>query len=316
VRVRSTGATLASVEHARFVERSVVWTWAMRGTLHLLATDDLDWLLPLVGTTFVAAAHRRRQQLGLDEETYGRGLCAVRERLAEQGPATREELAQVLVAAGLASGYRIERHLFYRAALEGIICLGPDRGNKPNYVLLAEWLGRSLQPVAEEAALAELATRYLAAYAPATPADLAAWSGLPTALVRAAWQGVEKTLVEVSIADRPAWLPRARLVELDAPPPDSRSVRLLPAFDTYLLGHRSRDLILEQPYAGRINAGGGMIRAAILCDGQIVGTWQANRKGLRLKIAVDAFVPLSPEVEAGIALEIADIERFLGATAP
>ncbi|WP_194906519.1 DNA glycosylase AlkZ-like family protein, partial [Catenulispora rubra] len=52
--------------------------------------------------------------------------------------------------------------------------------------------------------------------------------------------------------------------------------RLLPRFDPYLLGHRSRDLILAPAFAKRVNAGGGMIAQTMLADGRIVGTWKPN----------------------------------------
>src|SRR4051812_21085241 len=49
VRARSQGLTAAGVEAARVAARAVVRTWAMRGTLHLVATADLGWLLALLG---------------------------------------------------------------------------------------------------------------------------------------------------------------------------------------------------------------------------------------------------------------------------
>src|SRR5690242_10289244 len=60
VRVRTVGLVAADVEHARIQERSVVRTWGLRGTLHLLAAEDLGWLLPLLGPVFVARDRRRR----------------------------------------------------------------------------------------------------------------------------------------------------------------------------------------------------------------------------------------------------------------
>ena len=53
VRARSVGLCAADVERARVEERSVVRTWCWRGTLHLVAGDDLAWLLPLVGPMFI-----------------------------------------------------------------------------------------------------------------------------------------------------------------------------------------------------------------------------------------------------------------------
>jgi hypothetical protein len=313
VRVRSAGATLADVERARLNDRSVIWTWAMRGTLHLFAADDVDWLLPLIGPVMVAGTARRREQLGITEDKYARALVAIRDRLSADGPAAREELTSLVTAAGLEPGYSVERHVLYRAAMEGVICMGPDSGPgaKPTYVLLDDWLGRPLAPLPRDEALARLAERYLSAYAPATPVDMAAWSGLPISAVRIGWDAIRDGLIEVSLEGRIAWMPRERLTELDAAPSPGPHVRLLPAFDTYLLGHRTRDLVLASEHAGHINAGGGMIRAAILVDGYVVGTWQSNRKGRRVNVTLDPFAPLPVGVQAGIDAEIADIDRFL-----
>src|SRR5258706_251418 len=77
VRVRSTGLVAAAVEQARVEERTIIRTWGPRGTLHLLATEDLGWLLPLLGPVFAAGDRRRREELGLDEDTYVRGVCLI-----------------------------------------------------------------------------------------------------------------------------------------------------------------------------------------------------------------------------------------------
>ncbi|GAA3436783.1 DNA glycosylase AlkZ-like family protein [Kutzneria kofuensis] len=76
-------------------------------------------------------------------------------------------------------------------------------------------------------------------------------------------------------------------------------MRLLPAYDEYLLGWRSRD--------PGYRSAGGVIRSAVLVGGRVVGTWRGRGKTL----AVEAYEPLSDVVRAGIAEEIADIERFL-----
>jgi hypothetical protein len=86
---------------------------------------------------------------------------------------------------------------------------------------------------------------------------------------------------------------------------------LLPPFDGYLLGHKDRDLVLAPGLGDRVKAG-GIIRATILLDGAVAGTWQPNRKGRCVNVTIEPFDALSPEVQAGIAAEITDIERFLG----
>jgi hypothetical protein len=76
VRVRDAGLTAADIERALVDERSIVWIWGQRGTLHLLPAEDSGWLLPLLGPIFNRPS-RRRLELGLDEETGARGVRAI-----------------------------------------------------------------------------------------------------------------------------------------------------------------------------------------------------------------------------------------------
>src|SRR5438128_1288634 len=122
VRVRSAGLVATDVEHTRVQQRSVVRTWGPRGTLHLLATEDLGWLLPLLGPVFIAGDRRRRAELGLDEDTCERGIRIIRDVLANQGPLTRDELIEQLAIHGIRLEGQARPHLLFRAALEGIIC--------------------------------------------------------------------------------------------------------------------------------------------------------------------------------------------------
>lgn len=317
VRVRSAGLVAADVERARVQERSIIRTWGQRGTLHLLAAEDLGWLLPLLGPIFIAGDRRRRIELGLDEETCARGIAALRDILATQGPLTRAELVeQVAARTGIRLVGQAAPHLLARAALEGVICLGPDRGTKPTYVLLADWIDTAnMTSLSRDAASAELARRYLAAYGPAEPDDLAAWSGLPMSDVRAGWKSIENDLTDVETAGRPAWMLKEHLDLLDEFTMQTPVVRLLPGFDTYLLGYRSRNLLVSPRYARRINAGGGMVHPTLVVDGWTAGTWKLKRQKNGVDVVLEPFVELAAEVQPALEAEVEDIARFLGMAA-
>ncbi len=171
VRSRSVGLFVSDVEQARVHDRSIIRTWGPRGTLHLLASDDIGWLLPLLGPVFVAGDRRRREELGLSEDICVRSMRIIRNVLAEQGPLTRAELMEHLATNGIRLEGQARPHLLARAALEGLICLGPDRGTEPTYVLLNDWIDhdRTGHSLSEDEAYAELTRRYLSAYGPATP---------------------------------------------------------------------------------------------------------------------------------------------------
>jgi uncharacterized protein YcaQ len=311
LRARGVGLVADNVEQARVQERSIVRTWGQRGTLHLLATEDLGWLLPLFGPVFIAASQRRRMQLGLDEDTCARGIRIIRDALANQGPLTRAELVEQLAIHGIRIEGQARPHLLHRAALEGIICFGPDRGREPTYVLLSDWVEQG-HTLPEEVAYTELARRYLAAYGPSTPEDLATWSGLPMSKLRSAWQHIADQLMEAEVMGSPAWMLKTCTAWLDEPPVLPTVVRLLPSFDIYLLGYRNRDLIVPSQFAKRINAGGGMLHPTLLVDGRVMGTWKSERKKNSLLVMVEPFDQLIAEVYPGLEAEVADLARFLG----
>src|SRR5207302_9737427 len=151
-------------------------------------------------------------------------------------------------------------HLLSRAALEGVICFGPDQDGEPTYVLLSDWVEQeNSKRSLSDAAHAELTRRYLNAYGPATPQDQAAWSGMPLSKTRAAWQSIAEQLIEGEVVGAPAWMLKTRAAWLDELPASTPIVRLLPRFDTYLLGYQNRDLSVPTQYAKRINAGGGIL---------------------------------------------------------
>jgi hypothetical protein len=314
VRPRGAGLDARAVREACNRDRSVVRTWAMRGTLHMVTAEDVGWLVALLGPGFAAANRRRRRQLGLDDDTCDRGLRAIGKVLAD-GPLPRGELVSGIAREGVVIDPRSQApaHLVAYAAMQGLVCRGPDLdGDEPTYVLLHDWVGERSKSLDPEAALAELTRRYLDAHAPAAPADLAAWAGIAAGRARRGFELVAGELVEVRAAGAPAWTLRGATLPRQGP--GRPSVRLLYRFDDYLLGWRGRDLIVEARFARRIQAGGGWIHPAVVVDGRVLGTWRltAGASG-RLTVAVEPFVPLDGALP-GLEAEAADLGRFLGAT--
>jgi hypothetical protein len=303
----------AEVERARVQDRSVVRTWAMRGTLHLIPASDAGWMIPLFGPVFIRQNRSRRAELGLTDDVSLRAHQGLRDLLAD-GPLTRAELIDPLTKLNIPTEGQAIAHLLSRAAMEGLICFGPDRGSKPTYVLLEDWVPVG-DPLPVAAAHAELARRYLAAYGPAAPVDLSAWSGLALRDCRAGFDLISDVLVEAEAAGSKSWLLRDRLGWLDSPVEDSLAVRLLGGFDTYLLGYRSRELVVLPEQAKRINAGGGLIRPTLLVNGRAAGTWKMKSSKGSLSIVIEPFEPLADAVVSRIDEEVRDLGRFLEAVA-
>ena len=311
VRVRTDATTEDNVETARVEERSVVRTWALRGTMHLLPAKDVRWILGLVGPTMVRKAQRRHRELGLTPEVYARAVPVLRRALEEHGALTRRQIAEQWAADGLPGEGQAVPHMLSRASMEGIICFGPTVNGKSTHVLLDSWLDGDCSEVADPGA--ELARRYVSAYGPATPVDFGAWSGLPFAEIRRGFDAIMDELLGVEVDGTPMWMPRTRAGLPDEVMVDERpAIKMLGAFDPYLLGYRTRDLGVRPELFKRVHPGGGVIRPTILVDGRVVATWTRKRVGRKLSITVNPFEALSDEVRAGIDEEVEDIGRFLG----
>jgi hypothetical protein len=311
MRVRSTGLRESDVSQALNVERSVVRTWLMRGTLHLVASDDIRWLVQLLGPVFARAGATRHAQLGLDDDLKTRGVAAIRRILTDAGPLPRYELADRLRGHGVAIDPKTQAviHLVAFAAMQGVLCLGPDRDDgESTYVLLDDWIPRATA-LSRETALGELARRYFAAFGPATVEDLSAWSGLAMAEARSAVAGAQASLAEVGIQGQPGFVLKDRLRSVaTSSTPD---VRLLPAFDAYLLGYRRRDLAVAPELQARLQRGGGWLHPAIVVNGRAVAAWILRKSGGRGQVRVEPTEPISRAIRAGIETEVADISRFL-----
>jgi hypothetical protein len=311
---RSDGLAMDDIERARDQERSIVRTWLMRGTLHMATASDLGWLLPLLGPRSIHTTRRRYRELGLDERTRRRSLGAIQEILSRQTQLTRSELMARLAERGFPTSGQAAYHLVHHAGLSGLVCYGPERDGQETFVLLAEWaqVGKALP---EDEALAELARRYLEAYAPAGPEDLARWSGLTVTKSRAAFEALATKLVEVESAQGPLWLLRRQRKGLKGDVAGDANVRLLPRYDTYLLGYRDRDLAVPPAFAKRVHPGGGILHAVVLVDGLAAGIWKTERTKAKLEVVIEPFERLEDGIISKLQAQVQDLARFLGTEA-
>jgi hypothetical protein len=310
VRARSGGLDEAAVVRAGNTDRTVVRSWLMRGTLHMVPSEDLRWLTALLGPSVLSGGRRRRDQLGLTDAVCARAMAELPEVLAA-GPLSRADLVARLIERGVAidPAGQAPAHLVVYAAASGLICRGPDLDGEPAYALVDDWLGAvpAKQPAEP---MGELARRYLAAFGPAGAADFAHWAGIGLGPARRAIMSIAGELVEVTLDGEPAWVTSLSTVDGTGP-----AVRLLPAFDTYLLGYRSRATYLAERYARRIYAGGGWLHPAVVVDGRVAGTWRQERRTDGLVVTVETFGRQPRGFAEVLAREVADLGRFQGSTA-
>lgn len=305
--LRSPGATEQSVEQA-VVERKIVRTWPMRGTLHFVAADDVRWMLRLLTPRVIAGTARRTRELELDADTFAR-CRKLFVRLLKGGKiltrdAIMEQVEKACISTNGGRGY----HILFRLAQEGLICSGPRSGKTGTFVLLDEWIPKS-RILERDAALAELALRYFTGHGPATLQDFVWWSGLTVSDARAGIESISAKLVRTPVFGTDYWGPDRMNSDAASFP----TVRLLPAFDEYLLGYKDRAAVLDTVHSGKVNPGNnGMFMHTVLVQGRVCATWKKVLRKKSLAITVHPFTSLRKADIKSLHATAQDHARFLG----
>jgi hypothetical protein len=296
VRARSARLSASQVGSA-LARRSLVVSWLNRGTLHLVRAEDYWWLHPLTTPQLRAGNSRRLAQEGVPPGDAERAVAAVRAALAADGPLTRAQLRERVAAAGVRAEGQALVHILLLATILGLVVRGPAAGRDQAFVLARDWLGAPPPAMGREAALGELARRYLAGHAPAADRDLARWAGIG---LRDARLGLARCGA-VQRADGLAALPASPQRPAAALPPP----RLLGAFDPLLLGWASRDSITG-PHREIVTVN-GLFRPFALAGGRAVATWTIKDG----QVALTPFTALDAATRAALDADAADVTRFL-----
>ena len=308
-----------AVSSALWTDRTLVKTWAVRGTLHLLPASEYP--------TWQAALSTRRgyekdfwlRGFGVTRDEFAALTAAVAEALDGGDLLTREQLAAE--AARITGSEKIGEKvrdsfgaLLKPAASRGLICFGPGEGQLVRFTRPDRWLP-PYDPVDPALALAEVTRRFLAASGPVTRDDLARWWGGQPAeggrMLRAL--GDEVAAVDVEGVD--AWMLAADLPAIRAANAASRTpvVRLLPAFDQYVVtATRQVEHLTSGIHADRIYRPQGWLSPVLLVDGRMDGVWRHEVRGSSVSVRIEPFEPVRAPVRKAAAAEAERLADHLG----
>ncbi|MBE2316866.1 winged helix DNA-binding domain-containing protein [Solirubrobacter sp. CPCC 204708] len=231
-------------------DRTLVKTWAQRGTLHLHRTDELPlWVgaQAALKPRYETRSWLKHFKLGEDDvKAIIEGVPAA----LREGPKSREELATL--HPGLARGYG---DLLKPVAFRGELIYAEDgRFTLPE----------PFEPMDPKAATKDVARRFLTRYGPATREELAKWFGHPSPAQAGKWfpDDVVETEFGLALEEDVA------AIEAAAP---AGYVRLLPAFDQYVVAAPRDKRATAHPE--RIYRPGGWFSPVLLVDGVMAGVW-------------------------------------------
>jgi hypothetical protein len=307
----------SAVAHALWEERSLVKLWAMRGTLHLFPAKEFGvWQAGLdTHRHYLKPAWLRA--FGVSAGELEQLLAAMAQALDGQ-PLTRQELAAAVsrLTGSPEMGEKVLGSwgsVLKPACYRGQLCFGPSAGQNVRFTRPDRWLGRS-QPVDPDEAMLAIGRWFLGGHGPAPREDFARWWGMSPARA-GTWLkrlGDEVTLIDLEGTE--AWMLAADAPDaVEATP--ARSVRLLPAFDQFVVAAtRHADRLLPGPFRHRIYRPQGWLSPVLLVDGRMLGVWRHERKSSRVSVTIEPFVNPAPKVRRAAEGEAERLAAFLGAT--
>jgi hypothetical protein len=313
---RVEGLSPEAIRSALWEERSLVKTWAMRGTLHLIAASDLPIYVAARSLHVPGNWAGYFAYYGLNPAQQEVYLAAIPQVLGKE-PMTRQELAAAIAEETgaphlgdliLASSWGSPLKL---SAFRGDLCFGPSQGQNVTFINPRVWLGQ-WQTIEPEMALQEIVRLYLRAYGPATPEAFARWwsGGTGKVLAKKLFQSIADELEEVEVEGWRAFVLRVSLESLQSLQ-WGETVRLLPLFDGYTFGlGRDMEPLLPKVYQSRVFRPQGWISAVVLVNGYIRGVWEDKSRGSQTVVKVQMFSPATASLRKGVEAEVERLREF------
>jgi hypothetical protein len=304
-------ATISEVRDA-LADGSVVRSWPMRGTLHLVPGEDLGWMVRLAAGRSRSTHIARLAALGVDDDEIDRAQRVLMEEIAGTRVRTRAQLQDRWMMEGIdVSGGR-GYYLLYLFVVDGLVSQvdgegGDGRGSDVvvhGFAHHERWLaahGVAPRTPTRAHAVAEWLERFLRSHGPARAEDFRRWTSLPLRDVRPALETVSERLEAVSFDGATYWMDPGAPDRLAAAGRSADSVLLLPGFDEYLLGYGDRSHAVALDHARLIVPGNnGVFRRTVVHRSSVIATWRIVGSGARRRIETTPFAPLSGVQSTGI----------------
>ncbi len=302
--LRVDNATSSTIEGA-IRDGSIVRSWPMRGTVHMMPAEDVRWMLELMAYRQNEKFMPFLKKLGLTEAILSKARPVLEKELAD-GPVERRTLYEALTAAGILKDRSWGTHIIGYWSQTGLICPGPLSGKQPTVTLLDKWVPtkKSLQ-LEKVDALKLIAERYFRSHGPASLQDFTWWTGLSAADAGEALAMIKSSLISIDHESKTFWMSKETAgLDLAA---DS-SAHLLPPFDEYTVAYKNREAAIAAAELQSMQH--GIFTPTILIDGRIVGSW--SRKLLKNTASLELTTkPLKPAEEKLVMQAASEYSKFI-----
>ena len=255
----------------------------MRGTWQLVSAENYWPFVELCSAKAMAVTQgwMHSNKISIPDEEVGRIRGILLQTAADKGSVTKEDFVQALAEKDIRmDDHRLSYHI-RMAEIFGHLCSGELLPMKATYALTADKV-KTYTKLDRDEALMLFARKYFQSHQPATLEDFVWWSGLNINDCRS---GIELLGDYLHVETwRAASLPRREFYLTD----DCR-IRgfrkgkhlLIPPYDEYLIGYKSRDVVLSPDYSHKAHNNSGIFQPVIAHDGMICGNWMPFKEDLQ-----------------------------------
>ena len=286
-----------------FNDGSIIRTHLFRSTWHLVAAEDYCWMIDLCSAKAKSGIRGwlKMNSLSISEEEEFRFQEYIRQALKGKGSLSREGIETIVHDSPLRTELPRLKYQMILAEVGGVICSGNLVDSERNYVLSDEKIPVQ-RTMPRDDALAELARRYFKSHGPATLEDFVWWTGMNIGDCRKGMEAIKDELIEER------WKGLTFFLHQDSRTRGFRSgcVHLLPAYDEYLIGYKSRHVALHPDHRHHAHDQKGIFWPVILQDGEVIGNWSAAGG----KVQTEVFHPDASLNQEAVVGEIARYLKF------
>jgi hypothetical protein len=302
---RTIGSSEESVE-AALADRNIVRSWPMRGTIHYTAPEDLRWMLDLLGDRIIKKSLYNRFQAGVTKKDLVKGRAVVEKEMAGGKILERNEVYDIFKRNRIKTDNSRGLHIIGHLALNKVLCFGPRSGKQPTFVLLDDWIPAS-KTLSKDESLSELASRYFTSHGPATVHDFAWWSGLTITEAGRALNMIGSNLQKFTIDGADYWMGKEVVVAGSI----KNNVRLLPAYDEFLVSYRDRSAA-ETEAITKLRNRESIFTSVVIVNGHVASVWKRTISNKGVAFNFRNYEKFSKQSEAGLRREMKRYAKFIG----
>jgi hypothetical protein len=191
--------------------------------------------------------------------------------------------------------------------------LRAERGQRVRFTNPRTWLDLDDRRPDPVQASSKVFRRFLETFGPVPREELARWwAGVSPAGAEKVVRAMGDEVMPVHIGGTEAWMFTEHVDGLRSAGP-TRTVRLLPAFDQYVIGSTKHVVdLMPGGFRDRVHRKAGWVSPVLAVDGRLEGIWSHERAGRRIAVTVEPFTKQPAWVRKGVAAEAERLAAFLG----